>query len=434
VRRDYIVLIIVIVLLDSVLYLLVSMLGGGADDPILNQIAWASIYVWAFVGVVRVWPGPLSVFAESLPVVAIVALACMSTLWSADPAMTGKRSIELLGTTTIAYYVAYRYTLREFLRCYIAATAIAAGLSIVAIVLLPSIGVMQTEYAGAWRGIYGHKNILGAGMSVGIITLLVLLVDATGKERRVWWALLVAFAGLLVGSRSVTSIGVTLAVAACFGIGMLLRSKWRDRGITALIGFAAILVLCVTVARVDARTAFALIGRAPDLTGRTEVWSYALQAIGDRPYLGWGYKCFWVENGPVEQYMTNPYLPIRINDGLGRIPGEDDWLPAHAHNGFIELSLDIGLVGTAIFVLALALGMWRAARLSIVNRGGTILWPLLMMIYCFVSNITEASIATYNAFPWVVFVIAFLYARPVSIERERRKGTFGLLRDTKIVY
>ena len=142
----------------------------------------------------------------------------------------------------------------------------------------------------------------------------------------------------------------------------------------------------------DTQALFDLLGRDSTLTGRTDIWPYAITAIGDRPFFGWGYKAFWLDDGPVQQYITS------------------DWLPFHAHNGFLELSLDIGIVGTSFFVIGWIAGIWRGVRLVLTSTGAVPLWPLMTLICFVLSNITEATIATYNTFPWVIFLSAFVYA------------------------
>jgi hypothetical protein len=47
-----------------------------------------------------------------------------------------------------------------------------------------------------------------------------------------------------------------------------------------------------------------------------------------------------------------------------------------------------------------------------------------MTMICFVlSNITEENIATYNTFPWVIFLAAFVYAMPAP--KSKVAPTFG---------
>jgi O-antigen ligase len=86
-----------------------------------------------------------------------------------------------------------------------------------------------------------------------------------------------------------------------------------------------------------------------------------------------------------------------------------DWTPYHAHNGVLELLLDVGFVGTGLFLFVLAFGLWRACKFVRGQHDITRLWPLIAMIYFIAGNITEANIAKYNEMNWVIFVVAFLF-------------------------
>jgi len=388
-------LIAIILFLDSFLHLLTTHFGGSWDQESspVAQVAWAGVYLYALIGLIVERERAAAAIRMSLPMVLIVALVLLSTFWSTQPELTAKRAFGLFGTSLIGYYIACRFNLREFLECLVISTGIASVFSIFVILFVHRIGVMQNEYAGAWQGIYGHKNVLAAAMVLGIMNALLLAIASKGRRRLAYSGLFVMFAGLLAGSRSATSLVIAAAMAALILLTLLCRSK-RFAGATAIgLALAAGLVaIAIPALGLDTQALFDLLGRDSTLTGRTDIWPYAITAIGDRPFFGWGYKAFWLDDGPVQQYITS------------------DWLPFHAHNGFLELSLDIGIVGTSFFVIGWIAGIWRGVRLVLTSTGAVPLWPLMTLICFVLSNITEATIATYNTFPWVIFLSAFVYA------------------------
>ncbi len=389
------VLVAIILSLDSFLHLITTHIGGSWDQESspVSQFAWTSLYFWAVVGLIRERERALFLVQRSGPILAVIALIVLSSLWSTFPDLTAKRAFGLFGTSLIGFYVVCRFRLAVFLECFVIATGIAAGLSIFAILFLHRIGVMQEEYAGAWQGIYGHKNILAAAMVFGIINALLLALASVGRRRWAYIGLIALFAGLLVGSRSATSLLITATMVGIITLTLLARSR-RFAGATgiAVLLVLAVVAIAIPALGIDMQAVFDLLGRDSTLTGRTDIWPYAIQAIGDRPLLGWGYKAFWLDNGPVQQYITS------------------DWLPFHAHNGFLELSLDIGLLGTGTFIIAWFLGVWRGLLMVLRGTDAISLWPLMTSICFVLSNITEASIASYNTFQWVFYLAAFLYA------------------------
>jgi O-antigen ligase len=82
-------------------------------------------------------------------------------------------------------------------------------------------------------------------------------------------------------------------------------------------------------------------GRDTSLTGRDAVWAFAAAAIVQRPILGYGYAAFWSDSDWTLQALH--------------------WSPPHAHNGVLQVLLDLGGVGL-VLTIALLINTWRRAR------------------------------------------------------------------------
>ena len=80
-----------------------------------------------------------------------------------------------------------------------------------------------------------------------------------------------------------------------------------------------------------------LVGKDPTLTGRTQMWVYIIQDIWMNPWLGWGYFSFWS--------TSNPFA-VEISNVMG-------FVVPQAHNGLLELLLNAGVLGTALFIFIL---------------------------------------------------------------------------------
>ena len=125
-------------------------------------------------------------------------------------------------------------------------------------------------------------------------------------------------------------------------------SLWRKGGAARLTGvvLAVVLAPVLIVALAAPDTFLELIGKDPTLTGRTEVWAYVIQDIWMKPWLGWGYHVFWLETNPAAL----------------QISGAVHWVVSTAHNGLLELLLDVGVFGTALFAFILIRTIVLAVR------------------------------------------------------------------------
>ena len=87
-----------------------------------------------------------------------------------------------------------------------------------------------------------------------------------------------------------------------------------------------------------------------------------------------------------------------------------NWVPGTAHNGFLEVAVNIGLIGEAFTIWLLALGFWRASICFWQGHDRLSAWPLFVMLYVLMTNFSDATLARYSQVDWIVYVAAFLYA------------------------
>ncbi|MBD0320094.1 MAG: hypothetical protein ICV87_07170, partial [Gemmatimonadetes bacterium] len=116
----------------------------------------------AFVALARRRRAALAVLhAPSIPI--LMALAGFSVLWAANPALTGRRALLLMMTTSVGILLATEFSPRERLEVIGWAIGTVMVLSFVAAVAFPLVGVEQGAFRGAWRGVFSQKNGLGRG-------------------------------------------------------------------------------------------------------------------------------------------------------------------------------------------------------------------------------------------------------------------------------
>ena len=79
------------------------------------------------------------------------------------------------------------------------------------------------------------------------------------------------------------------------------------------------------------------VGRDPTLTGRTEIWKEAL-AVDRSPILGAGFESFWL-GGPLDGPTSGRW-----------------WHVNEAHNGYLEVYLNLGWVGVVLLAVVIITG------------------------------------------------------------------------------
>jgi exopolysaccharide production protein ExoQ len=315
-------------------------------------------------------------------ILAFVGWATLSLAWSDNPQLTFRRVVGLICTTAMGFFLGMRLSMEALLRLLEWVLAFIIVTSFVAAVFFPSFGaVCRVDIAG-WCGVFNHKNELGSKMAIASIIFTCLLWEYP-QNRLKYLILLFSGVVLLALSQSMTSIIITVVTLS---VGLYLRSRLRTAQKVAVYAIALLVGLTATVfleGRMDA--VFASVGRDSGLTGRVPLWRYSFQAVIERPFLGSGWDAFWT------------------SDGGDRIRNLVRWPAPHAHNGFLELSLNIGLIGMFIFLIGNFECFRRAVRYSNDTSQPCRLWPLLFYSYLFLYNFTEAIPADLHTLTFILY-------------------------------
>lgn len=329
-----------------------------------------------------------------------VIWGALSISWSLDPVLSVRRIAGLICTCGLGLYLGIRYDVKNLLRLVALALGIAVAASFIVSLFLPSFGLMWGASLGAWRGVYVHKNTMARVMVLAAISFASLYFDSKGNR----WYYGVGLIGALtlIGfSRSASSV-VVLALIGVLGFWQ----KLRLRPFLAIASLALLLLVVVTVTALlpnPAGTGLALLGRDSTLTGRTYLWQLSLDAVWQRPFLGSGWDVFW---GTAE------------GDRIRALIG---WDAPHAHNAFLDFSLNVGIVGLLLFLAGLADGIRKALRYAAVGIRPFRHWPLLFYSFVLIYMFSETMIVDRHS----LFQILFC-AIPVAMKREEEDSKTSL--------
>jgi O-antigen ligase len=371
------------------------------------EIRYTVLVIYLAVGI-RVFPLwrklRAAVIAEPFLWV-LVLWALISVSWSLNPEITLRRSVSFVGTTLYGVYLALQYPrVRDLLSVLVRFLLVMIAITLIVVHLFPELGTSPQGTARFWTGIYGHKNAFGRMMSLGVFVLATWAFFER-RHRLLVCSLLAVAVTYLTLSDSKTGL------ISCFVVGVLapfyrILLRAPPRLSVALIPFAVLGVFAVIWAGwayIEPLTA--AVGRDPTLTGRTHLWRSAWAGIMDHFLLGYGYNAFW----------SGPWNPLG-GLGVGVV-----WNPNHAHNGILNLWLDLGFVGVLVFLMGYLRGFLNAARWASRKTGLEGAWPLLFFTYFTSYNVAESSIAITSGTPsvfWILFAatctILALESKPSS--------------------
>jgi O-antigen ligase len=320
----------------------------------------------------------------------LLVWTCLSVFWSGAPQVTIRHVIAILGTTLFSILLVKYFNIREYVHLLAVGLLITIVYSYLVIFLAPSIGVshiVTTE----WQGIFTHKNHLGKAASLSILIFSYLLLS-NQKGKWYWLFGLVSGIGLLIGAQSAAAVIITAAVEGAVILLFLI-----DRAPKVVwTGALAVIVIATMITIPSMDQILDTFGKNETLTGRTQLWDFSVSMAYKKPFAGYGYGAFWLgSEGPSAQIGPDSPMGLDIT---------------HAHNGFIELILDLGLVGLLFAFLTYLVAVWKSVRTLVRHAFSfetSIYFILLIWILPF--NITEQALLLRNSIFWVLFSSIILY-------------------------
>lgn len=375
----------------------------------LFLVQWSMYFMFLLLGCLR-WKQFLKALTKRKLIWIVVILTFVSMGWSIVPDITFRRSMMLLMTTLVGMYIAFRFTVREQLYIVAWAMGLLGGLNFLFTLAFPAYALEVGFHQGDWRGLLPQKNQLGRLMVLSAIAFYILVVSGQKKHRQ--WAIagLALSVALVWLSDSKTALSVLIVLFVLVPLFRVLRLKYTQ-AFPLSIGLLLVMILLVFVGVNYWNVILAALGREPNLTGRIGLWQALLGRIAQRIWFGYGYQSFWafrrVENLDVD-YVT------------GGLP--------HAHNGYLELLLDLGLAGFVPFALSLLMGFARSITWLRLNSTAEGVWPLTFLTYLLFYNVTETSLIVdpSNIF-WLMYslVSTSILIQPIRVrqveERDRTR-------------
>ncbi|MFG1379697.1 O-antigen ligase family protein [Xanthobacter autotrophicus] len=334
------------------LAVIIALYGGIGRDLFFNRLSGArgEDAIGAILVYLRAGSAALGIvlcvyFAGSLkPIESIsilfvpyLLLAVYSLSWSDDAKNTLRTALLGLLFYAAISAIANRITLEKMAAAMLRLLALTLIASVVVAVLIPSIGthtnadIAQSVHAGRWRGIFVHKNGLGANAAYGAI-LFWYYGDLLSRSRLLVWVARISALLCLVFSGSATSIVVAAALAA-YATMLAFKKVHPLVWLICICGFAVLYYLFAQAGW--SNLIFDLIGRDETLTGRTLIWDLAYVSMGQSPFLGYGFGSFGgVEFGAkvAATYTDNVLGP---------------------ESSYYNIILELGVIGLALFIIPL---------------------------------------------------------------------------------
>jgi exopolysaccharide production protein ExoQ len=367
--------------------------GGGdmeSGSP-LNRAVFTVLFCFCLIILANRQFSLSKVIKENIWLMLLIGFMLVSILWSDLPYISFKRWTREIIAVVMACILFTEPVPRQALQSIFRRTSyILIPFSYILIHYFPEYGREYGRWSGEtmWIGVATQKNGLGRICLFAaffliwtfIIRMQGRYIPATKYQTLLEVFILILTFWLMGGPQHNFSYSVTTNIALIVGLSSLIGLFWmKKRG--SFLGPAVLMVTTAFIIVYGTITPFvgklslmdisSTFGREETLTGRSDIWAILVPYAMQKSLLGYGFGGFWTD--AMRSIVASP----------------------HAHNGYLDLILNIGVLGLLLFGIFL-LSCSRKAQREMTRDydwGCLFICFLLMAV---VHNITESSIVGFT--------------------------------------
>src|SRR6266850_112997 len=372
-------------------WLQMRMIGTSADDQLegspLDRAIFTALIVAALVVLAARGRKVGKLLQANGPILLFLFYCGLSSIWSDFPDVAFKRWIRVVGDFAMVSVVLTDPGISVAVERFLART----GSIIIPLSILFDIG---RWFSGrGWHyGLTLNKNMYGAiSMILGLGAVWRFLTMFRNGEREGRTRRLIARGSIVGMAMWCLWMADSATSTACFLLGSMLiivtsSRLLRQRPAVVHLVVASLVLLAVYVTIINpAVGVVSTMGKDPTLTGRTELWQ-ALIPMTPSTWFGAGFESFWL--GPRLKKLWSIFV----------------WQPNEAHNGYVEVYLNLGLTGLILLAVVLVTGYWRVVSgIRQDSAAGSL--SLAYFVVAVVYSLTEVGFRIFNPI-WIFFLLS----------------------------
>lgn len=332
-----------------------------------------------------------AVIRQNTWLILLIAYMLISILWSDIPFISLKRWVRELTAVIMALIVLTEPAPRQAMESLFRRTVyILIPFSILLIKYFPQYGIQFNRWSGEemWIGVTLQKNGLGRLCLISAFFLVWTLFRRwkardiyTNKFQTAAELFLLMLTLWLLKGPSTWAASASGFVALIIGLAAFAGLLWLKKHRlylhpNTLIAITGIIMAVGIITPFSQGSSVAdlvsLVGRDETLTGRTDIWAELVPIVERNPVLGCGFGGFWTSRTTAEAIVNE------------------------AHNGYLEVLLQLGFIGlliTSMFLLSFGRSTARALAYDYDWASLCICFLLMAAVH----NISETSFDSFTS-------------------------------------
>ncbi len=376
--------------------------GSPLDRLVLGSLLAAGLIVLVSRGTKVV-----TVLRANGPILLFFSYCAVSVLWSDYPDVAFKRWTKAVGDLVMVLVVLTDADPLAALKRLLARTGfLLIPISVLLIKYYPDLGRGYNPWVWTpyYTGVATTKNLLGMiSLIFGLGSLWRIFQEFRNGDRKRITGPLIAHGALLAMvlwlfwvANSVTSLSCFLLGGGLMVVTRMLRLGQKPFFVHLFV--AAVLVVSFSALFLDTGTGLVNdLGRDATLSGRTALWTQLLGMAGN-PLFGTGFESFWL--GQRLEKLWSMYW----------------WHPNEAHNGYLEVFLNLGWTGVALIGLVMITG-YRNVIAAFRREPDAGSLSLTYFLVAATYNFTEAGFRMMDPI-WIIFLTAITVIPEATIAED----------------
>ncbi|MBI5661136.1 MAG: O-antigen ligase family protein [Ignavibacterium album] len=339
----------------------------------LNQIIKLSVFFLTFLSSIYKFDEIIIFIKKEKYLFLFLLWALLSIFWSNFPMVTFKRWFQIfliyyLFITFLVYFDENEIIkiIKPILYLYLIAT-------IFSVLFIP--GAKDLAF-NTWRGFSPTKNTLGQiGVISSVLSLIIYLKENLKIKKYIALFFLLLSIVIVLGTLSSTSyiaLFIFLSGTALYWLNTkFLQSIGAGKTIFILsLSFSVVLFLIISVFMPQLTDYIqGIFGKSETFYDRGKLWTVMLWHFGQHPLIGCGYQAFWT--------IENPQLLLLYQTFV--------WLPNQAHNGYLDILNEVGIVGFVLFMIMILKNIVSSFKEKLITPW---LWFFILPL---IINVTESN-------------------------------------------
>jgi len=310
-----------------------------SSTNVINQVLYSLLFLLSVITLISRKTELLNIIKQEKFLSLFITFAFLSIIWSDYSIITFKRIFRILAVNlTIISFLLHIDSARDVLKYFKYILYPYLVLTIIVVLVIP--GALDPQFL-TWRGFTSHKNTLGQIALISIfLCYIIYKVENSSSDRIV--AALMLFLSILIlfgafSSTSIITFVFFVGMALLFSVDVFFKTLGIGRTISFIIvlSFISIIITIAIWFPEMANVIPGLFGKDTTFSGRTDLWDYLISEFPSHPILGTGYQAFWVTESKKVMVLFELFF----------------WLPNQAHNGFIDLLIQTGIIGLSLSIL-----------------------------------------------------------------------------------